>query len=303
MLFQSISRWIFKKRLSPIGIGLRIIRTPRTKDPGSAEKAFSRASLTAEAAVVVPVFLVCMSLALQYGNVYDCAVRIGSALSRTSEEMAVASYLTEASEDGASGDILGVTISAAYASAQVSSRMGNCKAIRRDSLLLSSFLEHDKRIDLVMTYQVRSPVGIIRVPGSVFLQRGCVRGWTGRDGSSGSGSSGDDSSHSHEMVYVAENGVVYHNDINCTYIRLSISPTSLDQVKNLRNEYGGKYHPCEKCGRHASGVVFITKDGDRYHSSLECSGLKRTISQVSMEEAGHLRPCPRCSGAHSGSHG
>ena len=103
-------------------------------------------------------------------------------------------------------------------------------------------------------------------------------------------------------VYGAENGVVYHTEINCTYIRLSISPTSLDQVKNLRNEYGGKYHPCEKCGRHASGVVFITKDGDRYHSSLECSGLKRTISQVSMEEAGHLRPCPRCSGKHSGSH-
>ena len=258
-------------------------------------KAFSRASLTVEAAVVMPVFLVCMALVLQYGNVYRCAVRLSDAMTQTGEEMAAASYLTEYDDGSAGADILGVTISSAYASARVSSLSGDLSPIRSESLLLSSYMEKDDRIDLVMTYKVRSPVGMIRVPGNVFLQRITVRGWVGRSGSSG-GTDEHGHDHDHEMVYVAENGVVYHKDRNCTHIKLSIQPASLEDAKKMRNEYGGKYYPCEKCGKYASGVVFITKDGNRYHSSLDCSGLKRTISCVHIDEAGGLRPCSKCGG-------
>ena len=258
-------------------------------------KAFSRASLTVEAAVVLPVFLVCMALVLQYGNVYRCAVNLSGAMTQAGEEMAVASYLSEYEEDGGGGDILGIIAGSAYASARIYSLAGDLSPVRSDSLLLSSFMEKDDRIDLVMTYKVKSPVGMIRVPGSVFLQRVSVRGWVGRAGSSG-GADEDGHGHDHDMVYVAENGVVYHKDRNCTHIKLSIQPVSLEDAKRMRNEYGGKYYPCEKCGKHAAGAVFITKDGNRYHSSLDCPGLKRTISCIHLDEAGNLRPCSKCGG-------
>ena len=254
----------------------------------------NEASLTVEAAIALPVFFVCMAAVLHLLNVYHCAQRLGASISQTAEEMAIGAYTTEYYEKDS---LLGVVLSSAYAAGRVNAQAGDISAIRHGNFLLSRFLEEDDLVDIVMTWQIRSPVGMIRMPGSVFLQRGAVRGWTGRSGSGGEEEQ-HDHDHDHTTVYVAENGVVYHTDPNCTHIRLSILPTTLDQAKTLRNVYREKYKPCEICGRHASGTVYITTDGNRYHTSLECSGLKRTVHTRDMHDVGNLRPCSKCGKKH-----
>ena len=87
---------------------------------------------------------------------------------------------------------------------------------------------------------------------------------------------------------------VYHKDYHCSHLDLSIRMTHLELVEGLRNENGGKYYPCEHCVKGNGGNIYITNSGDRYHSSLSCSGLKRTIYAIPISEAAGKGACSRC---------
>ncbi|MDD6406342.1 MAG: pilus assembly protein, partial [Clostridiales bacterium] len=53
--------------------------------------------------------------------------------------------------------------------------------------------------------------------------------------------------------------------------------------------------PCRLCRKYMStGILYVTSQGDRYHCSLNCSGLKRTVYRVMKEEHPELRPCSKC---------
>lgn len=251
-------------------------------------------TLTLEAAVVLPLFLMVMIAVLQFGAVMGTASRFGAALSDTGKTMAAAAYVTKygGNTEGVPG-IAAVALSEAYARNKVMSQAGKTSAVKSANMLLSSFLKEDEAIDLVLTYQLRSPFGIVKLPGNFFIQRARVRAWTGRT------LPGDDGTDKGEAdgtyVYVTETGSVYHDDPDCTHLRLSIRLVDGGSIDALRNKSGEKYHACEKCGDLSpKGMVYITNEGNRYHSSLGCSGLKRTVRQVSKDDAGRLRACSKC---------
>lgn len=99
-----------------------------------------------------------------------------------------------------------------------------------------------------------------------------------------------------ETVYVTETGVVYHRDYHCNYLELSIRMVTADSIDGLRNKEQGKYYPCEHCAEKGTQKgVYITDYGNRYHNSLNCSGLKRTIYAVPLSEASVGRgACTKC---------
>lgn len=103
-------------------------------------------------------------------------------------------------------------------------------------------------------------------------------------------------SEDNQIVYVAENGVVYHKSVTCSHICLKITGNAV--IKEILQS--SKYNACERC-IHSNGnssgslsALFITAYGDCYHSTLGCSGLKRTIRAVKLKEVSGLRPCSRC---------
>ena len=252
-----------------------------------------KAGLTVEAAVVLPLFLICMTAVLQFGNVMGAAVQYGSALCETGEKMAVAAY---ASEYGDNHRILSAGLSAVYVRSSVLGKAKDSSAVKNVNFLLSSFLKENDMIHLVMTYQIRTPVGGITLPGTFFLQRASVRGWTGRKGSEGISEENGKEESGNRMVYVTEHGTVYHSDLHCTHIKLSIQRVEKASLSGRINKGGEIYHCCEICGKKSGNQVYITAEGNRYHSSLECSGLKRTINTVSLDDIKNLRPCSKCSG-------
>ncbi|MDD3184957.1 MAG: pilus assembly protein [Anaerostipes sp.] len=95
-------------------------------------------------------------------------------------------------------------------------------------------------------------------------------------------------------VYVTPHESVYHKDINCTHLALSISADS-DVEKYLKGKT--HYKVCEHCTKYHKGSVsqvYIGKEGDAYHTDIDCSGLKRTVSQVELSTLKGVKPCQRC---------
>lgn len=101
---------------------------------------------------------------------------------------------------------------------------------------------------------------------------------------------------SEEYVYIAETGTVYHVTMDCSHLKLSITSVAGNALSSLRNDSGGKYHPCERCPDENVETFFITTFGNRYHSDINCSGLKRTVSVLEINEAikQGYRGCSRC---------
>ncbi len=101
-----------------------------------------------------------------------------------------------------------------------------------------------------------------------------------------------------EMVYVTESGTVYHVTMQCPSLNIRSHSVALGEVGSRRNDGGAKYYPCEHCAKGAApGTVLITEDGNRYHYTASCSGLKRTVRKIPLSEAEKTyRPCKRCGG-------
>ena len=111
------------------------------------------------------------------------------------------------------------------------------------------------------------------------------RAYTGKNHTSNSEDGSQDT-----YVYVTENREAYHQTRLCTYLELEIGVVN----KNVAAKMG--YTACIFCGSKAGDKVLITKYGGKYHSSYQCSGLKRTIYRVKKSEVEGLEGCIRCTG-------
>lgn len=145
-------------------------------------------------------------------------------------------------------------------------------------------------LDIVMTYQVSAPLDLPFLRPFRMSNRYYGRLWTGYELTQ--------ASHDHDaqdVVYVTENGEVYHESRNCTHLKLRIREVSMDEAEAARNANGGRYAECSKCKRRAfQGTVWIGFEGDSYHYDRECPGLKRTVYTIPRRQAVRYRPCSRC---------
>ncbi len=143
-------------------------------------------------------------------------------------------------------------------------------------------------LNLNVRYQIEIPVLMFRLPIRTYEERLRVKGWTGDMDLS-------NDSFEDEYVFVTDYGVVYHQSLACGYLELTIRGISIHKLYNERNEYGAIYYKCEKCGDLSKGaVVYVTDYGTKYHTTLSCSGLKRSIHMVKLSEVNGLGGCSKC---------
>ncbi|MCQ2517513.1 MAG: pilus assembly protein [Lachnospiraceae bacterium] len=161
------------------------------------------------------------------------------------------------------------------------------------SFLRSSFSAKTGEIDLIVTYTVKPWCSFNNVGKMRLMNRCRVNAWTGYHKSSENGDGED------PIVFVTENGTVYHTFRDCSHLKLDIREVGFDALSGERNTNGGKYYPCEKCvpkEGFSGDSVYIAADGDRYHSTVTCSGLKRTVYEIRLSQVGNRGLCSRCSG-------
>lgn len=154
------------------------------------------------------------------------------------------------------------------------------------SLLQSDLSGSD--VTLRASYQMEMPVRLFPIAPFRMLQCVTCRKWVGDIDLSGDGVEQQSA-----WVYITPTGSAYHKSRSCTYLDLSVRPVSRSQVAFERNASRECYRPCEHCRGYGS-TVFITDYGNRYHSSLTCSGLKRTILMVHLSEVAERHSCPKC---------
>ncbi|MGN0505015.1 MAG: hypothetical protein ACI4FZ_00525 [Lachnospiraceae bacterium] len=98
-----------------------------------------------------------------------------------------------------------------------------------------------------------------------------------------------------EVVYVTENGSVYHESAACTYLNFAIRSVAASEIEQERNDSGRKYTECERCRDEAhTAVVYVTKNGLRYHWKLKCSAISRNVIEKERSEVAGMRACSRC---------
>ncbi|MCH5266067.1 MAG: pilus assembly protein [Lachnospiraceae bacterium] len=238
------------------------------------------ASLTVEAALVLPVFLFAMILLSHLGLLIKCQDEMQWAMTRVAREASA--------EYGASESKM--LESSAYYRTKLSTYMGD--AGLPISLSESKLLKDGEEIDLIVRYQVTLPFRLGSIGRCQFRQRVHTRAFIGVESRGGETDSKD------IIVYVTETGRVYHKTRECTYLKLSISQMKYMDIAVLRNESGGKYKPCERCcegkALTSESPVWITNYGDRYHDTRSCSGIKRSIREIKLSEAGSRTPCSKC---------
>ena len=157
------------------------------------------------------------------------------------------------------------------------------------SCLTSWYQSDTGEIHMNVSYKVKLPF-----PGFMHLgvrqkDEIIVKAWTGYE------KAGLEEEDGH-IVYITDGGSVYHTNYQCTYLQLSIRFVPSSGLSGLRNLSGGKYYSCEKCA-YGSAMAggYITDSGGKYHNSLSCSGLKRSIRAVKKSEVAGMGACSRCS--------
>ena len=280
------------------------------------------AGMTVEAALVLPLFLFCIFNILFLLDVIRLQSRVTAALQQTGDQICEYAWYREYAAPGTGGesgaeaagsgidvpDAAGDILSLAFVSGSMRNFLGsdymNSTCLRGGSggisCLRSHILEDNDIVEIHADYLTRPFIPILCGPDFTISSVYYGHAWTGYEIGSGTGGETENGEATqNDRVIVAENGVVYHTDPNCVYLNPRAQEVDASDLDHLRSNDGSIYYPCEYCHPSKSGSVYITPDGNRYHSSRSCSRLTRTTHEETAEEASsHLRPCPKCGHAH-----
>lgn len=253
------------------------LKKERASIPGS------KGSLTVEAALTIPLFLyavLCLVYLLEIRAVrFSVQAAAQSAAEAAAEDIALVPVLNPLKLQS---DIVNLIGSERLERSVVDGGGGGIRC------WTSYYSQDSGEIHINVVYTVRLPFPQYMNLGAKQKISFIVKAWTGYEKP---GLEEEDD----QIVYVTDTGGVYHTDYQCTYLQLSIHFVSSSSLSGLRNLSGGLYHACDKCVHgEAMAGIYITDTGTKYHNSLNCSGLKRSIRAVKKSEVAGMGECGRC---------
>lgn len=248
-------------------------------EQGVPQSTLSKASLTVEAALVFPLFLLVMVIILFFFRVLQVTHITQGALSATGSWLILNAREDEEPVWKAVGyfqkELVGESFPDHYL-------MGGRAGIGFDGTSLDG-----EYVDLKIRYQCRLPVSLFGLRAIPIVQRVRMKKWTGYHKDAG-----EEGSTEEAIVYITPEGQVYHTAMDCTHLRLST------RIMGRRDSIAAGYTACQICGKEQGmyAYYYVTEEGKRYHTRLTCSGLKRTVYMVRISEAEGRSACSRCGG-------
>lgn len=259
-----------------------------------------RASYCIEASVILPLFACICVFVLLFFRILTVEWGIETAIREVAENMALygeSQHFSASSDqegDGVSiGEVLSTTGIAAATTARIISLGVPIEYVDHNILGLdySGCEISDNDITISVRYRITIPVLLLGRHTYDITQSASYRRWVGFSPQKYE----DDKD---QYVYVARYGEDYHNKRDCPYLAPSVRAVTLSELPACRNKSGGKYHACSLCtGSMAPtlSTVYITNYGTTFHCNNNCSGLKRTVYTIELDEArSKYSPCPKC---------
>ena len=199
--------------------------------------ASTTASMTIEAAIALPLFVICILSVIFLFRVLELQQDVEYALQYAARKSAIHAHMTH--ESG-----LESVVPIAEAKILFQRKLEELKAPviyvegeeKGFSFWRSELMGND--IDLCVSYRIENPLQLLVLFSYDMDQRAKVHKWIGY-----TGSGNEDGTY----VYITETGKSYHWFSDCTYLDLSILVVPEETVSGLRNDSGAKYKDCEKC--------------------------------------------------------
>lgn len=262
-----------------------------------------KAVMTVEASLILPVFIVLFMNLLSVIEVYRIHSSVASGLWEEGREAAKFLHLRDAPEEvvEASGEADGVQLHTLLLSLSAHGQIRkNLETFPiwekivvggRGGFLVSGETEDDGTIRIDCSYRVR-PLFASFTPVTEEIENHYYgHAWVGYIHGGSAEEEGE------MYVYITDTGTVYHRNRGCSYLNPSIQRVQESELKNIRNRGGAVYYACPLCDNLPSaGGYYVTDYGTNYHTSVTCSGLKRTVYEVKLSEVGGRSACSKCGG-------
>lgn len=264
------------------------------------------ASLTVEAALALPIFLILCGFLIQpmgwlrsYGHSLAEVQKLGRKLAQQSYVGAYAEKLRLLPSDETQGDwldALGINMQLQLTARQLRQESGveikPCWGYRDGD---------DIRINGAVQPEVLSWLQKSGLPIRALEFHYVCRAWTGAAPLSEEAE--DTADVQPAYVYVGNNRSRYHLSADCSYLRHTVYPATVRPGAAL-SAMGERYVPCETCfsrgelsgsdGEALPVTVYICREGRAYHRQAGCRSMHSYIRRVPLSEVEHLGACHRC---------
>lgn len=260
--------------------------------------------MTVEASLILPVFIMLFMNLLSMIEIYRIHSNVATTLWEEGRKTAKYLYLTETAGEVYEGSEeidasrLGMLLASLSGRGQIIKNLEHYpiweKVVSggKGGFLVLGKTEDNGMVSIDCSYRIH-PLFTAFTPVSKEIENHyCGHAWIGYVPVGG-----EEGGQKETYVYITETGTVYHKNRSCSYLNPSIRNISAGELENIRNKGGAIYYACPLCdGKVISGNCYITDYGTSYHTSITCSGLKRTIYEVKLSEVGGRGACSKCGG-------
>ena len=247
-----------------------------------------KGSLTVEASIIIPIMAVFFSFLLFFFRIMQVQLEVQNALEETGQKLAMLS-IKELEEEQTELDYGVMAKGILYFKLKDNALINHYVSLGAAGVSLLASEYDDNYISLNADYVMHFPIQFLGNKNFLISQKTRFRKWNGRNEKL-------EKDNPTEFVYVTEHGKVYHIDRSCTYLELSIQTIPKETLAEERNSNGEIYKECELCSENKDSfhAIYITNHGNAYHTTLNCSGLKRTIYQKKRSEVEGMDVCMKC---------
>jgi hypothetical protein len=273
------------------------------------------ASLTLEAALVLPLFLFAMALLILPLRMMDTARKMQSVAESVCKDAAIYAYTVDrlknsgktVKEESGKEENEGVeTIKGFLAgnalgfyAAKVAKEKAGDAHIKNLLSLRSMCMDENDVITITLDYRYALPFsvfGLSSVPQTVTASH---RAWIGKEPekTSPDKENEEEDEDEDEIVYVGKSSTRYHLSRTCHYLYNDFKAVPFSSVSLERNAGGGRYHACQRCAAGVkSGTVYILPSGTAYHADKNCSAITASVRAVKKSTVEYLGACSYCGG-------